>query len=132
MLYSIVLGSAMHHNESVTNMYVYSSLPSWTSLPSPPLPHSSRLSQSTGLSSLCYTANSHWLSILHMVINTCLCYSLSSFHPLPPMDTEIVVHIYNGYLHTQKECLWVLMRWMNLEPMYRVKSVRKRKTNIVH
>ena len=93
---------AMHHNESVTNIYIYNSPPSWTSLPSPTPPHSSRLLQSTGLSSLLYTANSHWPSILHMVINMCLCYSLSSFHPLPPMDTEIVAHIYNGILKKKR------------------------------
>ena len=35
----------------------------------PPSPsHPSRLSQSTGFGSLHHTANSHWLSILHMVI----------------------------------------------------------------
>ena len=33
-----------------------------------PLSHSSRLLQSTGLSSLSHTANSHWLSMLHMVM----------------------------------------------------------------
>ena len=42
----------------------------------PPIPpsnpsHPSRSSQSTELSSLCYTAASHWLSILHMVVYTC-------------------------------------------------------------
>ena len=34
---------------------------------SPPS-HPSRLSQNTGLSSLYHTANSHWLSILHIVV----------------------------------------------------------------
>ena len=52
------------------------SLPYWTSLP-PSIPsHLSMLSQSTGLKSLSHTANSHWLSILHMVVYTFLCYSL--------------------------------------------------------
>ena len=37
--------------------------PPWTSLPPPTPSHPSRLSQSTGLSSLIHTANSHWLSI---------------------------------------------------------------------
>ena len=37
---------------------------------------------STGLSSLCHTANSHFLSILHMVMCMFPCYSLSSSHPL--------------------------------------------------
>ena len=47
---------------------IHMSPPSWTSL-SPSTPsHPSRLSHSTGLSSRPHTANSHWLSILHMVI----------------------------------------------------------------
>ena len=43
--------------------------PSWTSLSSPTPSHPSRFSWNTGLSSLCQTANSHWLSILHIVCN---------------------------------------------------------------
>ena len=54
----------------------------WTSLPSPTPSHPSGLSQSTGLSSLCHTANSHWLSILHMVMCMFPCSSLSSSHLL--------------------------------------------------
>ena len=44
--------------------YMYTYIPS---LPRPTPPHSSRLSQSTELGSLCYTAASHWLSISHRV-----------------------------------------------------------------
>ena len=36
-----------------------------------PLSHSSRSSQSTQLSSLCYIAASHWLSLLHVVVYIC-------------------------------------------------------------
>ena len=43
-------------------------LPSWTSLPSPSPGHPSRLSQSPCLNSLSHTTNSHWLSVLHMVL----------------------------------------------------------------
>ena len=39
--------------------HIYTSLASWTSIPPPSLPHPSRLSQNTGLSSLHHTANSH-------------------------------------------------------------------------
>ena len=39
--------------------------------PTPSPFHHSRLSESTGLSSLCYTATSHWLSLLHMVMYVC-------------------------------------------------------------
>ena len=64
MLYSIVLVSAIDQHESAIDMPP----PSWTSL-SPSTPsHPSRLSHSTGLSSRPHTVNSHWLSILHMVI----------------------------------------------------------------
>ena len=42
--------------------------PFWTTLPSPSPSHSSRLIQSPYLSFLSHTANSCWLSILHMVI----------------------------------------------------------------
>ena len=48
--------------------------------PSPP--HPSRLLQRPGLNSLSHTANSHWLSILHMVMYMFQCYSLKSSHPL--------------------------------------------------
>ena len=57
---------------------------SWTSLPSPTPSHPSRLSQSTGLSSLHHTANSYWWSLLHMVAYMFQCYSLNSSHLLPP------------------------------------------------
>ena len=46
--------------------------------------HPSRLSQSTGLSSLCHTANSHWLSVLHMAVYMFPCYSLYPSYPLLP------------------------------------------------
>ena len=51
----------------------------------PPIPsHPARLSQSTSLSSLYHTANSHRLFVLHVV--TCMfpCSSLSASHPLLP------------------------------------------------
>jgi len=34
--------------------------------------------------SLCHTANSHWLSLFHVVMFMYPCYSLHSPHPLPP------------------------------------------------
>ena len=52
--------------------------PSWTALASPTPSHPSRLLQSTGLSSPCYTATSYWLSILHTVVYMFQCYSLNS------------------------------------------------------
>ena len=41
--------------------------------PSPPPIHPSGSSQSGRLSSLCYIATSHWLSISHMVVHICQC-----------------------------------------------------------
>ena len=46
--------------------------------------HPSRLSQSTGLISLCQIANSHWLSTLHMVMCMFPCHFLNLPRPLPP------------------------------------------------
>ena len=59
------------------------------SLP-PPLSHPSRWSQSTELISLCYAAASHQLSILHLVVYICQCYSLTmSQPPLPPLCPQV-------------------------------------------
>ena len=70
------------HTSARISHGIHTSLPSWTSLP-PPIPsYPSGLSQSTGLSSLCHTANSYWLSILHMLMYTFPCYTPNSSHPL--------------------------------------------------
>ena len=66
------------------HMYIPISPPSCVSLP-PSLSHSSRWSQSTELISLCQAAASHQLSILHLVVYICQCYSLTSSQlTLPP------------------------------------------------
>ena len=79
-----------HTSTWFSHRYIYAP-PSWTSLPLPIPSHPSRLSQSTRFSSLCHTANSHWLSILHMVMYMFQCYSLYSSHPLLPsiMSTSL-------------------------------------------
>ena len=51
---------------------IHTSPPFWTSLPSPFPSHLSRLIQSPCLSFLSHTANSCWLSILHMVMKVSL------------------------------------------------------------
>ena len=63
----------------------------------PPLPsHSSRSSQSTGLSSMCHTAGYHWLSVLHMVMHTLQRYSLNWPHPyLSPRVHKPVLYVYS-------------------------------------
>ena len=74
MLYNIVLISAIHQHESAIPTLM--SPPYWASLPPSRPSHPSMLSQSTGLKSPSHTANSHWLSILHMVVYMFPCYSL--------------------------------------------------------
>ena len=60
-----MLASVIHQHASATGIHI--SLPSWSSSESPTPSQPSRLSQSTGLSSLCQ-ANFHWLSVLHMLM----------------------------------------------------------------
>ena len=62
LIHNIVLVSVTHQHQSAIDIHVSS--PFWTALPSPNLYHPSRLSETTGLSSLFHTANSHFLSIL--------------------------------------------------------------------
>ena len=59
LLYNIVSVSAIHQQKSAIDIHM--SLLSWSSLPPPTPSHPSRLSQSTSLSSLSHTSNSHWL-----------------------------------------------------------------------
>ena len=63
-----VLVSSIHQHELAIGTHM--SPPSWTSLPPHTPSHPSRVSQSLGLSSLNHTANSHWLSVLHIVVYT--------------------------------------------------------------
>ena len=79
---TIELVSAKHQHESAIGTHM--SPPSWTSLPLPSPSHPSRLLQSPALNALSHRANSHWLSILHMVIYMFPFYSLCISHPLPP------------------------------------------------
>ena len=66
----------------------------------------SRISQSPSLSSLNYTTNSHWLSILHMLVYMFPCYSLYyptlSFLPTPPMSISLF-SLPESPLHTYKQ-----------------------------
>ena len=66
---------------SLRHTYIYSL---WALPPTPS--HASRLSQSTGLSSLSHTGNSHRLSVLQMIVYMFPSYSLHSSHLLlsPP------------------------------------------------
>ena len=66
LLYRILLFSVKPQYESAIGIHI--STPFWNSFPSPSPSQPSRLIQSPCLSFLSHTANSHWLSILHMVM----------------------------------------------------------------
>ena len=68
--------SVKYQHESATGTHM-------SLLLGPPTPsHPSRLPQNIGLTCQCHTANSHWLSVLHMVVYMFQCYSLYASHPL--------------------------------------------------
>ena len=66
LLYRILLFSVKPQHESAIGMHI--SPPFWTSLPSPSPSQPSRLTQSPCLSFLSHSADSRWLSTLHMVM----------------------------------------------------------------
>ena len=85
LLHNVVLVSVVQQHESAT--WIHRSPPSWASPPPPPPPpppsHPSRLSQSTQLSSLCYTAASHYVTHGSVYMSMLL----SQFvPPAPPPD----------------------------------------------
>ena len=84
------------HSSSWSATGIHISPPSRTLLPSPTPPHPSGLSQSTGLSSLCHTANSYLLSTLHLAMYIFPCYSLNSSHPLLP---QLCPQVFSLCLH---------------------------------
>ena len=69
--YSVVLVSAMHQCKSAIVTHA-----------SPPSNPQVITECQTGLP--CYTATSHQLSILHLIVCICWCYFLHSSHSLPP------------------------------------------------
>ena len=87
MFYSIALFSIKHPHESTIGLPI--SPPTWTSLPPPSPSNLSRLLLNPGLSSLSYTANSHWLSILplqcffHVILSMPPTFSLFPQQPCP-------------------------------------------------
>ena len=90
-----MLVSAIQQHESAISVRI-SPLepPSHAPIPS----HTSRLLQSTMLSSLHHTASSHWLSILHMVMYMFQCYSLlvpPSLSPAGSRSLFICLHLYS-------------------------------------
>ena len=80
-----------HQQESVIGTLMFP--PSQNSLPCPSPSHLSRLSQSPCLSSLSHTANSHWLSLLHMVMYVSIL--LSPYIPLLPPPLALSVSLFS-------------------------------------
>ena len=81
-------GKTIYTTMQIGHNYTY--ITSLLGLPPLTPAHSSRLPQSAWLGSLCYTATSHQLSILHMMVYICLCYFLHLFHSLlPPLCSQV-------------------------------------------
>ena len=80
--YNIVVVSVIQHELAIS---IHMSPPSWTS--SHFLPHLTPLGchRALDLGSLQHTANSYWLSILHLVMYMFQCSSLKSSHILLPL-----------------------------------------------
>ena len=48
-------------------------------------------------------------------------------------DKEVVIHIYNGILTIKRNEFWVILKqWMNVEPVYRVKSGREKQISYIN
>ena len=69
--------------------YINTNQPQVYICPLPPL----GCDRDLGLSSLCHTANSHWLSVLHMVMYMFQCYPLNSFLTLLPCVHKSVLYV---------------------------------------
>ena len=80
MLYNVVLVYAIHQYESALGIHMSLCLEPPSHLPLHPTPRGCH--RTPDLSSLCHTANFHWLSTLHTVMHMFPCYSLNSAHPL--------------------------------------------------
>ena len=79
-----MLVSAIHQHEPAIGIHM--SIP-----PShvPPHPTCVGCHGALDLGSLCHRANSHWSSLLHMVIETFQCYAVNSSHlPLSPLHPQ--------------------------------------------
>ena len=88
-----MLVSAIPQHESAIGIPVFP--PSLTSLLPPTASYPSRLLQSSNLSYLSHTENSHWFSVLHMIVYLFPCYSLHSSHPVLPLPTCVSISLFS-------------------------------------
>ena len=83
-----------HTTIQISHNYTY--ITSLLGIPPFPPSHLFRSSQRARLSSLCYIATSHQLSILYMVVYICRCYFLHPSHSFPP---PLCLQVLCPYLH---------------------------------
>ena len=85
--------------DNMNQSYVYLHTLSRVPLPYPNSTPLGGSSQSSKLSSLCYTVAAHQLRVSHMVVCICLCYSLNPSPPfLPPLCPKVCFLLL--YLHS--------------------------------
>ena len=85
LCYPVWISGSSHTSTWISYRYTYVPT-SWISLPPLTPPHPFRLSQSTGVNSLCHTESSHWPTILQM-ITVYVSMLLSQFVPPSPSPT---------------------------------------------
>ena len=86
--------------------------------------------QSTKLSPLCYMGASHQLSVLHMVVYICLCYSLNSSHlPPHPCVHYVKIKISKDFVLVGPvqiwHCKWQCFYWTSSMPCLCFSSTRR-------
>ena len=99
-----MLVSAIHQHGLATSIGSFGSLP-----PISTASHPSRLSQSPSLSSLSHTANSHWLSILHMLVYMFSCYCLHATLSILPPSPSCSRPLVSSPLRAHKSALHVCL-----------------------
>ena len=110
MRYSIALVSAKRQHESSIGLHV--SPPTWTSLPLPSPSHPSGLLPSSHLSSLSHTANSYWLSVLHLVMYV---FMLPSYEVLREIDAQEKIENKKSratlFIYILYNCIFIIITW---------------------